>query len=300
MKKKSFLIIIVCILFLTGCGCQKKEESPGANNSNKVEESNNNSNGTSNIENNSSNGTASNSNSNSNNNVQEKKYNLSSDEKTKINLLLSVLKPKSLKMNFNSFNNNEKVRIVIELMSKNYLQKYNKKTIKNPEKLFTKKNVIDTLHEYFGPEATMNLTDYYCESCKISVYNYDKNKEAYVPNKKNTEAVKKKVYLFTQSKGSFIKGNVIKVKYLTIFSDIINLSQKNDFPKRFYSTYSNAQKKKSPVVTDSSKYCKIKNGIKKFSCNFVKMAKEKKFYTYVYNFEKKGNELYFVGYEVEV
>lgn len=297
MKKKSFLIIIVCILFLTGCGCQKKEESPGANNSNKVEESNNNSNGTSNIENSNSNVTASNSNSNGNgsgSNTGEVPYTLTAAEKEISKKVILSFTPIYTNTQYSKLSDKEKIKLVANLTKQTYFNSLGKANSSDPKKVYTKKKLTNVLHKYFGSSATMNFVDYQCYVCGKTLYKYDNKKGVYV-NASHANHTNKKQIILRKSSGVYKKGNIIRVKYITIFSDYVE----NEFPKSFYATYSNAEKKKKPVIKNTSKYCKSSSA-KKYNCNIDKMVKENKFYTYVYNFEKKGNEFNFIGYQVEV
>lgn len=297
MKKKS-LIIIMCILFLTACSFKKDENKENPGDSNQVVESNNNSNNVNNS--NDSSNTAQNSNGSSNNsndnNVKEVPYTLTSSEETISSTILEKVIPKTGSVDFDKLANSEKVKIVIGLATSAYYKSAKTNVIKHPEKVFTEEKLTNILHKYFGNNATMKFTDYLCDRCNKVICKYDKKKKAYVFDSSHQKHEFKQIYIYKQSKGIYKQGNIVKIKYKTMFSELTG----KEFPKKFYKSYNSAKNKKNPIITNVNKYCKFYKGGKSVDCDFEKMFNENNFYTFVYKFEKNGNNFYYIGYEVEV
>ena len=262
MKK---LILILMILFLvTGCGLYdnfaKNKDVENNITENKVNED------------------------------KEESYTLTNEQQEKVDRIINLFEPQFVGKKFNDLTDNYKLSLLSSIaISENYKDGY---PIVNDETVYLNKRNFEKLtREYFGPDAEVTMMDIYCFCDQID-YFYDGTTETYHTNENHLGHGFSSPIIKRKGEKVVKKGDIVSVKYKTIFSDYVDIGA----PTEFYKSLEDYFNYEEPVATFED-YCW--GDEMDYECDYDKMFNDIDFNTYSYNFKLDGDNFYFIDYTME-
>ncbi len=218
--------------------------------------------------------------------VQEVAYTLSKDEEAKVSRIVEALQLDDKNFQFNKLDNQRKLELILLRLwdYENNLE-------------YTKENVLKTVEEYFGKDASITLENFNCPFCDNIYYLYNSKTEKFEDNMGHLGHGGSGFDIYKKVDEVVKKGDKIIVRYKAIFTDFYGAGS---IPSAFYNSFDDlADDKKSSV--DFNEYCTHDEYYIEFNCNQEKLFKEKSdvLNTYEFVFAYQDYNFYLESYSIK-
>ena len=231
-------------------------------------------------------------NSKDNSDAKEEPYTLTSDQDKIANRIVNLLDPQFENKEFNDLTDYYKVELLYYIAEAENEDVNGYPLFDNPELYLNKKNFEMLTRRYFGPEAKIDMVDIYCPFCDKVYYYYNEQSESYMESTEHLGHGASFPIIKRKQMGVFKKGNMISIKYKTLFSNYVDIGSL----EKFYKSINDAIWDKNAVASFSD-YCWGDDF--DFNCDYDKMFNEIDFDIFSYNFRLDGDNFYFINYTIE-